>query len=227
MQCKKNRSLTLEAMYVSNTNRNNKYKATVPPTGTTSIAHTNRSIQMKETDKRYEANRQVKLKIARALTKLMDTKAFSDISVTDIITTAGVARASYYRNFHSKEEVLIKITDDIMEEYRKRAEKLENDFFSYEAILLIFRYFKTYKKFILSVYKAGLAYIYLDLFDQELENHMGDMPYNDIHRYKVYFYSGALYNVFLKWLQNGMKEHPSAMAAMVTEMLEQGAYPLA
>ena len=40
---------------------------------------------MKETDKRYEANRQVKLKIARALTKLMDTKAFSDISVTDII----------------------------------------------------------------------------------------------------------------------------------------------
>ena len=136
---------------------------------------------MKETDKRYEANRQVKLKIARALTKLMDTKA----------------------------------------------EKLENDFFSYEAILLIFRYFKTYKKFILSVYKAGLAYIYLDLFDQELENHMGDMPYNDIHRYKVYFYSGALYNVFLKWLQNGMKEHPSAMASMVTEMLEQGAYPLA
>ena len=182
---------------------------------------------MKETDKRYEANRQVKLKIARALTKLMDTKAFSDISVTDIITTAGVARASYYRNFHSKEEVLIKITDDIMEEYRKRAEKLENDFFSYEAILLIFRYFKTYKKFILSVYKAGLAYIYLDLFDQELENHMGDMPYNDIHRYKVYFYSGALYTVFLKWLQNGMKEHPSAMASMVTEMLEQGAYPLA
>lgn len=45
--------------------------------------------------------------------------------------------------------------------------------------------------------------------------------------YKVYFYSGALYNVFLKWLQNGMKEHPSAMASMVTEMLEQGAYPLA
>lgn len=176
----------------------------------------------------YEKLRsEVKLKIARALTKLMDTKAFSDISVTDIITTARVARASYYRNFHSKEEVLIKITDDIMEEYRKRAEKLENDFFSYEAILLIFRYFKTYKKFILSVYKAGLAYIYLDLFDQELENHMGDMPYNDIHRYKVYFYSGALYNVFLKWLQNGMKEHPSAMASMVTEMLEQGAYPLA
>ena len=75
---------------------------------------------MKETDKRYEANRQVKLKIARALTKLMDTKAFSDISVTDIITTAGVARASYYRNFHSKEEVLIKITDGrIPEEGRK------------------------------------------------------------------------------------------------------------
>ena len=38
MQCKKNRSLTLEAMYVSNTNRNNKYKTTVPPIGTTSVS---------------------------------------------------------------------------------------------------------------------------------------------------------------------------------------------
>ena len=37
---------------------------------------------MKETDKRLEANRLVKLRIARALTKLMEKKNFSDITVT-------------------------------------------------------------------------------------------------------------------------------------------------
>jgi len=68
-------------------------------------------ITMKETDKRLEANRLVKLRIARALTKLMEKKNFSDITVTEIVQTAGVARASYYRNFTSKEEVLIKVTD--------------------------------------------------------------------------------------------------------------------
>lgn len=180
---------------------------------------------MNKDDKRYEANRLVRLKIARALTNLMETKAFSDISVTDIVTTAGVARASYYRNFQSKEEILIKITDNIMDEYHARAQKLGTDFFSYESILLIFRYFKTYKKFILSVYKAGLAYIYLDLFDRQFEEQMGDMPFNDIRRYRVYFCSGALYNVFLKWLENGMKEQPAEVAGMIYTYLSNTRKP--
>ena len=133
---------------------------------------------MKETDKRLEANRLVKLRIARALTKLMEKKNFSDITVTEIVQTAGVARASYYRNFTSKEEVLIKVTDEIWQNYREKAAKLSDDFFGYDSILLIFRYFKTYKHFILCVYKAGLAYIYLDIFDRQLEEQIGDMPYN-------------------------------------------------
>ena len=40
---------------------------------------------MKDTDKRFEANRQVKIKISRALIKLMEQKPFSDITVTDIV----------------------------------------------------------------------------------------------------------------------------------------------
>lgn len=176
-------------------------------------------LKMKVTDKRYEANRMVKIKISRALIKLMDQMPFSDITVTDIVKTAGVARASYYRNFDSKEEVLIKVTDDIMMEYRQKASALDGGFFSYASILLIFRYFKTYKKFILCVFKSGLAYIYLDMFDKELENQMGDMPFNDIRRYNVYFYSGALYNVFLKWLENGMKETPQEMAEEICNLI--------
>ena len=104
-------------------------------------------------------------------------------------------------------------------EYRQKAAALDGGFFSYASILLIFRYFKTYKKFILCVFKSGLAYIYLDMFDKELENQMGDMPFNDIRRYNVYFYSGALYNVFLKWLENGMKETPQEMAEEICNLI--------
>ena len=84
----------------------------------TSLFRGRMEITMKETDKRLEANRLVKLRIARALTKLMEKKNFSDITVTEIVQTAGVARASYYRNFTSKEEVLIKVTDYIWQNYR-------------------------------------------------------------------------------------------------------------
>lgn len=178
--------------------------------------------RMKKTDKRYEANWQVKLKIGRALVKLMEDKPFSDITVSEIVATAGVARASYYRNFASKEEVLIKVTEDIMEIYREKASVFGTDFFCYDSILLIFRYFRSYQRFIRSVYRAGLAYIYLDLFDRELEDRMGDMPFDDVSRYNVYFYSGALYNVFIKWLEGGMKEKPAQMAQVVYELIHGG-----
>ena len=97
---------------------------------------------MKETDKRLEANRLVKLRIARALTKLMEKKNFSDITVTEIVQTAGVARASYYRNFTSKEEVLIKVTDEIWQNYREKAAKLSDDFFGYDTSILSYAYIK-------------------------------------------------------------------------------------
>lgn len=57
-------------------------------------------------DKRVEANQKVKRKIENALFTLLNRKNFSTITVTDIVQTAGVARASYYRNFRSKEQII-------------------------------------------------------------------------------------------------------------------------
>lgn len=176
----------------------------------------------KKTDKRIEANKLVKVKVARALVKLMEKQKFSDITITQIVQTAGVARASYYRNFDSKEEILIKVTDDIWYDYKKRSKELHQEYFSYDSILLAFRYFKTYQKFMLSVCNAGLAYIYLEMLDKHIEEMAGDMPYNDINRYAIYYYSGALYNVFLKWLENDMKERPEVMAEMFYNIITKG-----
>lgn len=175
-----------------------------------------------KTDKRVLANKMVKLKMARALTKLMETKKFSDITITEIVQTANVARASYYRNFDSKEEILIKVTDDILEDYKRRSRQLNQVYFSYDNILLAFRYFRAYRKFILSIYKAGFASIYLTMIDQHVEEVAGNMPYNDINRYFLYYYSGALYNVFLKWLETDMKESPEDMANMFYEVITHG-----
>lgn len=173
----------------------------------------------KETDKRVEANKLVKIKIGRALVKLMETQKFSDITITQIVQQAGVARASYYRNFSSKEEVLSIITEDIWVDYQQKTSMLKQSFFSYDSVLLAFRYFRTYKRFMLSVYNAGLSSIYLEMLDQLTEQMAGDMAINDIKRYSIYYYSGALFNVFLKWLENGMRERPEEMADMFYNLI--------
>lgn len=172
--------------------------------------------------KRFDANRIIRIKIAKALIKLMENKSFSEITITEIVNTAGIARTSYYRNFDSKEDILAKSTEDIFNDYRAASKKLNQEYYSYDNILLLFRYFKSFKKFILTVYRGGLASIYLEGLDHHIEELAGDMPFNDINRYSLYYYSGALYNVFLKWLENDMKESPEEIATAFYHLLTHG-----
>ena len=67
---------------------------------------------MRQTDKTVSAmsnegrNLYVVRHITDALLKLMQTNRLSDISISQICDEAGVGRASFYRNFQSKEDVI-------------------------------------------------------------------------------------------------------------------------
>ena len=49
----------------------------------------------------------VKEAIVIALIQLMKEKEFIGITINEIVVRAGVARSSFYRNFRSKEDVLL------------------------------------------------------------------------------------------------------------------------
>ena len=42
-----------------------------------------------------------------ALTKLLEVKLLNEIKISEIITKAGISRATFYRNFSSKEDIVI------------------------------------------------------------------------------------------------------------------------
>ena len=56
-------------------------------------------------------NHSAKSEIEQALLRLMTQKSYMDITVTDIVQEAKVARVSFYRNFASISEVLDSIAD--------------------------------------------------------------------------------------------------------------------
>ena len=58
----------------------------------------------------------VKHEIIDAVMQLMTEKNYMDITVTDIVKKAGVARASFYRNFNSINDVIDVIVDEISDE---------------------------------------------------------------------------------------------------------------
>ena len=59
----------------------------------------------------------VKKEIASAFTDLMTEKPYMDITVTDIVTRAGVARVSFYRHFNSTSDVIDYIVEMLSEEF--------------------------------------------------------------------------------------------------------------
>lgn len=171
-------------------------------------------------DKRKEANRRVKGSIIRALFELMHEKSFSDITISELIRRAGVARVSFYRNYESKEDVLLTLIEDVLEQFRGMIDCNESDFYIYENIRRSFEYFKTYGDFILDLYRFGYGSILLEKLNRFHEEIAGTMPNSSIEKYGLYMYMGAFFNTAIVWLQNGTKESAEDIAKMFWKHLD-------
>ena len=165
-------------------------------------------------DKRKEARQRVRTKITEALLELMGEKPFSEISVIEIVTRAGVARQSYYRNFSSKEEVVegfyIGLRDLGLAEMRRR--QPENDC---QWVSVILEVMSTKREELLRLYHGGFSKVHLDIINQFVEDAAGDMPAFSPDRYKLYCYAGAVYNTTLVWYEGGCRETPEEVARTI------------
>lgn len=165
-------------------------------------------------DKRKESNMRVKKNITEALLGLMQEKNFSDISITEIIRTAGVARVSFYRNYNSKEDILTTLIEDVLEQFRSEICHEGAAYYTYQNILKSFQYFQTYSHYVLDLYLFGYGSILLEKLNQSHEIVAGTMPNHSIEKYKLYMYIGALYNTAVIWINNGAKESAEDIARM-------------
>lgn len=157
-------------------------------------------------DKRKEANKQVKEKITTTLLHLLEQKSISEISITEIISGAGVARASFYRNYASKENVITTLISDILESFRENIVFEENNFYTYDNVRKSFEFFSRYSVQVLDLHRFGYGSILLEMLNHFHEEVAGTMGYKSIERYKLYIYIGSLYNTAMIWLQSGQKE---------------------
>lgn len=157
-------------------------------------------------DKRKEANLRVKERITATLLNLMKDKSISEISVSEIIAGAGVARASFYRNYATKESVITTLISDVLEKYRAEIQIDGENFYTYENVRKSFEYFSQYAGQVLDLHRFGYGSIILEMLNQFHEEIAGTMPCRSIERYQLYIYIGSLYNTAMMWLQGGQKE---------------------
>ena len=174
-------------------------------------------------DKQKEANLRVKTHITNALFALMEEKSLADIHISEIVSRAGVARSSFYRNYSSKEDVFVTLIRDILDSFYQEIHFEQDTFFSYENMLLSFRYFQKYRKYVLDLYRSGFITVLLEELNRFHENVSGNMPSSSIEKYHLYMYIGALLNTALIWLSTDDRTSPEEMASFFLETAAKAA----
>ena len=167
------------------------------------------------TNIKKESTTLVKKCIVDALLLLMNEKEFDNISITEICTKAGVSRMAYYRNYYTKKDIIIEYLKDIATEFKKESHSWQahNEYTNKNVIRFLFAYFEKYAFFIKTLRKANLSGLLQECINEYLETEIAFRNKNDSYeKYHMYSYSGALFNVYMKWIDNGMKESIEEMA---------------
>lgn len=165
---------------------------------------------------RTSRNRATRMKIGETIIKLLDHNSITDIKISAIAEGAGISRMTFYHYYETKEAALVDYLSEIILSYvgelkGKGAEFGKN---SVEHLEFTLQFFAKHGAFLLKMEKVGCYGILMDGVNQFLDTNYKDEFSNSI--YSLYFYAGALLNVFMKWIRGGKKESASEIADMLT-----------
>lgn len=156
-----------------------------------------------EKEQKTERNRFTRMCIGEAVVELMKENPYGKIKVSDIVKKAGVSRMTYYHYYASKDEVLEDYLSEIIQEYiRNRKEyKPHGIFHHYTDILFTLNFFDKYADFILELSRAGFYSMLINALNKYMVEQL--LPEYDKNVYALYYYAGALLNIFMKWEEDG------------------------
>lgn len=100
--------------------------------------------------------------ITESLLILLEDKNIEDISISELCDNSGIGRASFYRSFNSKKDILRAYINKLFDGWKSDWEKNNNIPLS-SGIGMIFRHFEEYKKFYHLLNEHRLIYLPKDV----------------------------------------------------------------
>lgn len=171
-------------------------------------------------EKHNESNLLTKECLVTALLRLMQEKKYENISITDITALAGVSRMAYYRNYKSKDEILIKYLleqkDKLIDDIGTTDSYTIEDIIHYGAL-----FFQDNSAVIQAIYEAGLAHNLSGFLEECIYNYFPVVSSVSDGRYAVHFYVGAIFSVFRLWFNQGMKESAEEISDIICRLINK------
>ena len=104
--------------------------------------------------------------ITNTLIELINKKNYESISISELCIKAGVGRMSFYRNFNSKDEILIKYISDITYNFIKNNKIVYNEPNFKTYIIALFEHLRNNKTLCYNLYKINKLHLIKDIFDE-------------------------------------------------------------
>ena len=150
--------------------------------------------------------------ITESLLKLLKEKPMQEISISEIVDTAGVGRTSFYRNYETKEDVVKKHIVNLLEKWNQDYKASGKDS-NAELYGSLFQHLKDKADFYLLLKERNLMHLFLEVFIEK----SGPKP-EDINMwaYTKSFIAYGTYGWIEEWIARGMQESAETMAELLS-----------
>ena len=172
-------------------------------------------------ERQREQSRQM---IENAFFELLREKEFSQITVSEIVKKADVARRTFYRLYEKKESVIAVYFQNLCEEYKNGHTQIE----SYDLKQVARDYFEfwyTQRDKLLAFYKAGLQdLLYYGISSASTEVIRSRIQDEQLRKlpeveYFATYSVGGFINLLIRWIEKGMEGTPQEYAEVVSSAI--------
>ncbi len=160
-----------------------------------------------------------------ALYRLLEVKKYEKIKISEIITKAGISRATFYRNFNTKDDIVkLKVKTFFNEVFISLYERIK-DFNQKDELFLIQSFFKRVdeeEKLIDTVIKTKLEYLMvsgiLELINLRREQFYSIVTVNkNTETYTMEIVASSAWTLLSKWHRSGKEESSGELANIYSQ----------
>lgn len=149
--------------------------------------------------------------ITSALLELMRKKQLKDISITELCDSAGVGRMSFYRNFESKEAVLQRYDQTLVEKWIDKYQAEGDEDNVPKLLYHLMLHYKEHEQFYTLLYKNDCSLILLDTI-KKINKLSPDV--SNAEAYAKSFVAYSVFGIVNEWIGRGMLESAEELAAL-------------
>ena len=160
--------------------------------------------------------------IIEALFLLMKNKPFNEITITEIADKAGVSRLTYYRNFSSKEDIILKYYDIMFEEFLLMFDNINKEEIDLKRLIIMsFERFEEKQDQVRLLIRNDLTHLLLTPFSNYITRALEkiNIP-SSIDYFQLKFIEGGLFYTLFNWTKDNKNYTPEQLAENILDIVK-------